>query len=148
MTNMSSICGLNYHWLHELLQLMGLPILNGVEAVLKQANVKRSESLEQRKSKAERKKEASGISTQGARTRCPRKSQNVVHTYNKNAKSVIPLPPKMSRDSLSIPTRPTRKQGICKCTELSFAKEKAQIMNEQWETRRPGDRSDEQEHCV
>jgi len=44
MAYMTSIRGLNYHWLKELLQRMGLPMLDGVEAVLKQANVKRFES--------------------------------------------------------------------------------------------------------
>jgi len=98
MTYITSIRGLNYHWLQELLQRMGLPMLDGVEAVLKQANVKRFESLERRKGEAEKKKRSQWKSQhrgpeQDARKKWG-KSQKVVHTYyDRNAESISEPPP-------------------------------------------------------
>ena len=75
---MNCVRGMKYHWLHELLQRMGLPILDGVEEVLKQANVNRSKQLEQRKAEAVKKKEELvEISTQGAGTRCPQEFRKI-----------------------------------------------------------------------
>ena len=39
---MNSVCGMNYHWLSDLYQCLSIPILEGMEAVLKQVNVRRN----------------------------------------------------------------------------------------------------------
>ena len=56
ITYMNRVRGMGYHWLPDLLQRMGLPLLHGVEAALKQANVKRSEMLEHSKTEAAKRK--------------------------------------------------------------------------------------------
>ena len=71
MTYMTSVHGMKYHWLHELLQRMGLPILDGVEAVLKQANVARSKKLNQQKTEAAKKSRSQWKSQHGVETRSP-----------------------------------------------------------------------------
>ncbi len=84
MTYMNSVHGMKYHWLHELLQRMGLPILDCVEAVLKQANVARSKKLNQQKTEAPKKsrsqwKSQHRGSQQEARKKWG-KSQKILHT--------------------------------------------------------------------
>ena len=80
------------HDQHEQHLWLELPLASWAAPVNGSAHTQWCWSSTEKVKQKRKKKEASGILTQGARTRCPRKSQNVVHTYNKNAKSVIPLP--------------------------------------------------------
>ena len=60
MTYMNRVHSMGYHWLGCLLQQMGLPLLHGVEAVLKPANVNRFEMLKHSKTEASKKRKSSG----------------------------------------------------------------------------------------
>ena len=52
---MNSVCGMNYHWLSDLYQRLSIPVLEGIEAVLKQVNVRRIKESQQGKTEASKK---------------------------------------------------------------------------------------------
>ena len=85
MTYMNCVCGMGYHWLPDLFQRMGLPLLHGVEAMLKQANVKRFEMLEHSKTEAAKNKKIQWKSQHRGTNQDKRKkwgqSQKVQHSY-------------------------------------------------------------------
>ena len=118
MTYMNHVRGMGYHWLPDLLQRMGLPLLHGVEAVLKQANVKRFEMLEHSKTEAAKKKKIQWKSQHRGTNQEKRKkwgrSQKVQHSYG-DADDEEPF--------VSTPTRSTRKRGkSCRCGSTSHSR--------------------------
>ena len=102
MTYMNRVHGMGYHWLPDLLQRMGLPLLHGVEAVLKQANAKRFQMLQHSKTEAAKKKKIQWKSQHRGTNQINERSGDNLKRFNihmeMKTKLLLPFPFSISRD--------------------------------------------------
>ena len=92
---MNSVCGMNYHWLSDLYQCLSIPILEGMEAVLKQVNVRRIKESQQGKTEASKKRRLRSYKKHLREEQLARqkfgKSLKMSHTYGKTEKLLMTL---------------------------------------------------------
>ena len=93
---MNSVQGLGYHWLSDLFQRMGLPILHGMDEVRKLANVERHNKLQYSKTEAAKRKRVAWKSQHRSKEQEARKkwgkSQKIQHTYRNDDEPLVSMP--------------------------------------------------------
>ena len=124
---------MNYHWLSDLFERLQLPRLDGMEAVLKQANVKRIEKMRKKKTETARRKEYKSKARHRVDEQLVRKnwgkSQSICHTYGKseqildNTPHSSPLKSDTGTPSRHLRSKHSVKQSkVCKCGSTSHSR--------------------------
>ena len=119
---MNSVCGMNYHWLSDLYQRLSIPILEGMEAVLKQVNVRRIKESQQGKTEASKKRRLRCYKKHLGEEQLARqkfgKSLKMSHTYGKTEK-LTDDSPRSSLVKAECQTTPSRQvsanEKACRC---------------------------------
>ena len=123
-TFMGSMEGMAYHWYVELLQLLDLPVHDGVGPLLQQVNSKRKKKLDDRKGQECKRKRRQWKHQHRRIEQDTRKEwgkkQRIQHTYGGDQDSVDPVaepePPTMAEGTPSrTAIKGVLKHGGCKC---------------------------------
>ena len=114
---MNRVCGMEYHWLSELFECMQLPLLDGMEAVLKQANRIKIKQSEKRKTKSAKQSRQRSKAKHRGKEQLARqkwgKSQKISHTYGTTEYTFECTPNSSPIKSESTPTKRSRKPCSC-----------------------------------
>ena len=119
---MNSVCGMNYHWLSDLYQRLSIPVLEGMEAVLKQVNVRRIKESQKDKTETSKKRRLRSYKKHFGEEQLARKkfgkSLKMSHTYGKTEKLTNDSP-RSSLVKAECQTTPSRQvsanEKACRC---------------------------------
>ena len=129
MNYMNRVSGMSYHWLSDLYQRLQLPLLDGMEAVLKQANIRRVRESERNKTEAVKRLNQRAIARHRGEEQVARqkwvKSQKVSHTYGITEESLdsstLSSPVKAESPSMNVRALQQSKMA-CKCGSTSHSR--------------------------
>ena len=119
---MNKVCGMNYHWLSDLYKRLQIPILDGMEAVLKQVNERRIKEMEVGKTEVSKNSKLRSLGKHRGKEQVARSkwghTQKLKHTYGKTKEfsDNSPHSSSVKAESQTTPSRQVRaNKRACKC---------------------------------